>query len=147
MQAILNSEKQLYQNEKEKLHALITFPMDMSVFKKDAGELQRIPNERILRNTTHEIVSIEDGVAELADGRFVKDIYHNKPKICFGKIEVTNSKVPVYSRNGIFLRYLTKGQVLNVISTFKINSNLFFGINDREIISSAEYGIKYVPVN
>ncbi|MFJ3387565.1 MULTISPECIES: hypothetical protein [unclassified Lysinibacillus] len=147
MQAIVNLEKQLYQNEEKTPLALATFPMNTSVFKKAGGELIRIPNEWILRNTTHEIVSIVDGIAELADGRFVKDIYHNKPKICFGKIEVTNSKVPVYSRNGIFLRYLTKGQVLNVISTFKINSNLFFGINDREIISSVEYGIKYVPVN
>lgn len=146
MQAILSSENQTYQDEKKETHALITFPMNMSVFKKEAGELKRIPNEYVLRNTTHEVVSIENGVAELSDGRFVKDIYHNKPKIHFGKIEVNGSKVPVYSCNGVFLRYLTKGQVLNVISTFKIDSNLFFVINEREIISSLEYGIKYVPV-
>lgn len=146
MQAILNSKDQLNQCEQKKPLARVTFPMNMSVFKKEDGELIRIQNEWILRNTTHEIVSIVDGVAELVDGRFVKDIYHNNPKIFFGRIEVIDSNVPVFSRNGIFSRYLTQGQILNVVSTFKINKTTFLGINELEILSSTTNGIRYMPI-
>ncbi|MEX3748281.1 MULTISPECIES: hypothetical protein [Lysinibacillus] len=146
MQGILNSEDQLNQSEQKTPIALVTFQMNMSVFKKEAGELIRIHNEWIMRNTTHEIVSIVDGVAELADGKFVKDIYHNKPKIYFGRIEVIDSGVPVFSRNGMFSRYLSKGQVLKVVSTIKINTTSYFGINEREIISSTTNGIRYMPI-
>lgn len=146
MQVILNSEDQLNQSEQKTPIALVTFPLNMSVFKKEGGELIRIQNEWIMRNTTHEIVSIIDGVAELVDGRFVKDIHHNKPKIFFGRIEVIESNVPVFSRNGVFSRYLTKGQVLKVVSILKINTTSFFGINEREIISSTTKGIRYLPI-
>ncbi|MGE7843526.1 hypothetical protein ACQKNX_22455 [Lysinibacillus sp. NPDC093712] len=145
MQAVVN------QNVEKSVHreilALITFPMNMSAFRKEAGELVRIPNKWILRNTTHPMVALDNNVAELSDGTFVKDIYHNNPKFYYGKIEVVENSVPVFTRNGTISRYLTIGQVLKVVSTNDINSILFLGINEREIINSNSKGIIFCPLS
>lgn len=145
MQTALNLNEQM-DNDKS-IIALITFPMNMSVYRKESQELVRIPNTWILRDTTHPIVSIEDGVAELSDGRYVKNIFHNKPKIYYGEIHVIDMNVPVFKRNGTFSRYLSKGQVLKVVSNLNVNGTHYLGINECEVVSSIAKGLNYTPVN
>lgn len=146
MQAAQTLNDNLNANGQKMVMCLITFPVNMSVFKKEAEELVRIPNTWIPRNTTHPIVSLKGDIAELSDGRFIKDIFHCKPKIYYGEIHVKNGNVPVYTKNGIFSRYLTKGQVIKVISYLENNGVLYLGINDLEIVCSIAEGIKYTPV-
>ncbi len=145
MQTAINLNEQM--NDGKSIIALITFPMNMSVFRKEEQELIRIPNAWILRNTTHPIVSIEDDVAELSDGRYVKNIFHNKPKIYYGEIHVIDRSVPVFKRNGTFSRYITKGQVLKVVSNLDVNGIRYLGINEYEVVSSIAEGIEYTAVN
>lgn len=121
--------------------------MNMSAFQKEADELVRIPNKWIMRNTTHSVVAIDNNIAELSDGTFVKDIFHNNPIFCYGSIEVIENQVPVFTRNGAISRYLTIGQELKVVSINEINSTLLLGINDKEIVSSDCKGIIFHNLN
>ncbi|TBV85474.1 hypothetical protein [Lysinibacillus sp. OL1] len=146
MQATLTLNDNLNAKGQKMVMCLITFPVNMSVFKREEEGLVRIPNTWIPRNTTHPIVSLKGDIAELSDGRFVKDIFHCKPKIYYGEIQVKNENVPVYTKKGTFSRYLTKGQVIKVISYLENSSGLYLVINDHEIVSIIAEGIKYTPV-
>lgn len=120
--------------------ATLTFHLNTSMYRYKNGELTKCENEHIVMGNTYPLLAIVDNIAELTDGRFVKDIAHQKPTIHYGILEVLGDAVNVCNRTGLILRQVYQGQ------TFKVGNKLtngegtthFYAINKHEYISSVE---------
>ena len=134
------AKKQLSKSNATLPSATITFHLNTAVYRRVNGELVKSNDEKIPRGSTYPLVAIENDIAELTEGRFVKDIAHQKPTIYYGVLEVLSDGVTVCSRNGFPLRKLQKGQnlkVRNILTSDQVDS-VIYAINKHEYISSVE---------
>lgn len=120
--------------------ATLTFHLNTSMFRYQNGELTKCENEHIVRGNTYPLLGIVDDIAELTDGRFVKDIAHQKPTIYYGTLEVLSDGVNVCNRTGLILRQVSHGQTFKVgkMTTNSDGKTQYYAINKHEYISSAE---------
>lgn len=128
--------------------ARISFKLDTSIYQKVGNELKRVPNTYIRRNTTHDVVQMLDNETfVLATGEIVKSFSNNSACITFGKLFIQEDGVNVYSRNGLLLRKVVKGQQFMVYDIQLISKNeksiMLYKINPKEMIMQ-QPGVEFV---
>ncbi|MFY0521333.1 hypothetical protein ACOMCU_26440 [Lysinibacillus sp. UGB7] len=118
----------------------LTFHLNTSIYKMVNGALVKCMDEKVEIGDVYPLLAINDDIAELTEGRFVKGIAHQNPSIHYGVLEVIGETANACSRNGITLRKLQKGQKFKVkaIQCSSDKSVKRFSIGKHEYISSKE---------
>lgn len=120
--------------------AQITLHYNESAYERVNGEFQRIPKQFVERQKTYDVVEVlSKGTFELSDGRIVRDLPENHFILSYGYLNVIGEQVPVYSTNGHFLRYVSKGQKFRVydmkVDAISQITRYYIG-NSKEVITS-----------
>lgn len=120
--------------------AQITLHYNESAYEKVEGEIKRIAHQYVERQRTYDVVEVlRDGTFELSDGRIVCDLAENHFILSYGCLEVKGEQVSVYSTNGHFLRYVSKGQKFRVydmkVDAISQITRYYIG-KSREVITS-----------
>ena len=90
------------------------------------------------------VYAIHDGIGDIGEGRFIKEVDQTHFGITYGKLRILGDKVQACSKNGVVLRPLLKGSEYNVVAVKEIADDLaLYSINDLEYLSSADE-IEYI---
>ncbi|GEL05562.1 hypothetical protein [Rummeliibacillus stabekisii] len=124
MEAIALSKQSQYKAE-------ITMKYDVSIYKKNGNEFERVPKEYLKRGNSYQVKAITDDYIQLVNGHYIVNVDPSQYDIQFGEVTM-NERIPICSRSGVILRYVEKGQ------SFKIRSihDNYIGIGSKQYVSS-----------
>lgn len=119
--------------------ASITCLLQIPTYTKDGDTLVEC-RKYLERGTTTSVFSVQDNLAEIGDGVFIKDLdRYTHIKVCFGEIAILGDDVHACSKNGTILRKLNKGTRYKVTSIdYNVDDIALYGINGKEYISGSD---------
>jgi len=123
MEAIAISKQSQYKAE-------ITMKYDVSVYKKNGNEFERVPKEYLKRGNAYQVIAITDDYIQLVNGHYIVNVDPRQYDIQFGEVTM-NERIPICSRTGVILRYVEAGQSFKIRS---IEENCI-GIGNKQYVS------------
>lgn len=123
MEAIVLSKQSQYKAE-------ITMKYDVSVYKKNGNEFERVPKEYLKRGNSYQVIAITDDYIQLVNGHYIVNVNPHQYDIQFGELTM-NERIPICSRSGVILRYVEAGQSFKIRS---IEENCV-GIGNKQYVS------------
>lgn len=123
MEAIAISKQSHYKAE-------ITMKYDVSVYKKNGNEFERVPKEYLKRGNSYQVIAITDDFIQLTNGHYIVNVDPRQYDIQFGEVTM-NEHIPICSRSGVILRYVEAGQSFKIRS---IEENCI-GIGKKQYVS------------
>jgi hypothetical protein len=109
-----------------------------TLYLKNGDELVRT-NEYVKMGEVLEVYSIDNEIADIGYGYFVKEVDTNHFDITYGALKVLSDDVFACSKNGFRIRRLLKGCEYNVVGFEDISDDVtIYRINSKEYLSSCE---------
>ena len=110
--------------------AEITMKYDVSVYKKNGNEFERVPKEYLKRGNAYQVVALTDDFIQLTNGHYIVNVDPRQYDIQFGEVTM-NERIPICSRSGVILRFVEAGQSFKIRS---IEENCI-GIGNKQYVS------------
>ncbi|MCM3317975.1 hypothetical protein M3603_15255 [Rummeliibacillus stabekisii] len=117
-------------NKQSQFKAEITMKYDVSVYKKNGNEFERVPKEYLKRGNAYQVIAITDDYIQLNNGHYIVNVDPRQYDIQFGEVTM-NERMPICSRSGVILRYVEAGQKFKIRS---IHDNCI-GIGNKQYVS------------
>lgn len=112
------------------MKAKISMKYDVSVYKRNRNEFERIPKEYLKRGNSYFVIDINDEYIQLENGNYIVNVDPQQYDIEYGEV-ILNERIPICSRNGVILRYAEE----QAFKIREIHENCI-GIGNKEYISA-----------